>query len=95
MKPARSNAAVFCRSLDSLVGASALAALLLSPVVVGQSGSPACSAQVLAPSGSTGAESLQGRLFQLNRYISTKGLHDFPSSQEKLPTGYAYAEFYD
>jgi len=35
------------------------------------------------------------RLQSLNSDIATKGLHDFPDSDGKLLTGYAYGEYYD
>lgn len=35
------------------------------------------------------------RLESLNSDIATKGLHDFPDSDGKLLTGYAYGEYYD
>jgi|SRR5271157_190205 len=75
--------------------AAVLASLLLGPAVLPQSNSPAANAQNSKASSPTHSQALRDRLFQLNSDISTKGLHDFPQSKEKLLTGYAYGEFYD
>jgi putative isomerase len=40
-------------------------------------------------------EALIARLESLNRDIQSKGLHDFPGSDGKLLTGYAYGEYFD
>jgi hypothetical protein len=72
-----------------------LASLLLSSAVLAQSNSPVGNPQISQASGQTHSPSLRDRLLQLNRDVSTKGLHDFPQSREKLLTGYAYGEFYD
>jgi hypothetical protein len=40
-------------------------------------------------------EKLITRLESLNNDIATKGMHDFPGSDGKLLTGYAYGEYYD
>jgi len=74
------------------VRAIVLASLLLSSATLGQSNHKS---QISRGSDQTHSQSLHDRLLQLNRDISAKGLHDFPQSQEKLLTGYAYGEFYD
>jgi hypothetical protein len=77
------------------ISAVVLVSLLLSSPVLAQSNSSIGNSQMSKASDQTHSESLRERLLQLNRDISTKGLHDFPPSQEKLLTGYAYGEFFD
>ena len=45
--------------------------------------------------GESDYQKLGSRLQSVNRDIEAKGLHDFPGSNGKLLTGYAYGEYYD
>ncbi|MGC0779747.1 MAG: hypothetical protein WCD68_21315, partial [Candidatus Acidiferrum sp.] len=95
MRPAMPKARA-CQMLFLFpISAVVLASLLLSSGVLAQSNSPVSNPQISKASDRTQSQSLRDRLLQLNRDISTKGLHDFPPSQEKLLTGYAYGEFFD
>ena len=69
------------------LGACVVATLFLLPSLIAQSASRS--------SDSADSKALNDRLIQVNRDISTRGVHDFPESKEKLLTGYAYGEFYD
>jgi hypothetical protein len=95
MKPAMPEALASRTSFLFPIGAVVLAALLLSSVVPAQSNYSADNPGISKSSRKAGTQSLKDRLVQVNRDISTNGLHDFPQSQEKLLTGYAYGEFYD
>jgi hypothetical protein len=91
MPKAPARQVLFLFSISAVV----LALLLLSSAVFAQSNSSVGNPQISKASDRTQSQSLRDRLLQLNRDISTKGLHDFPPSQEKLLTGYAYGEFFE
>lgn len=95
MRPAMPKARACQMLFPFSIGAVVLASLLLSPAALAQSNSPVGNAQISKAPGRMHSESLRDRLLQLNRDISAKGLRDFPASQEKLLTGYAYGEFFD
>lgn len=90
MKSAMPDARFNGTSLLLTIGALALASLLLPSAAIAQANPPAGNREQWKDSDQTRSESLRERLVQLNRDISTKGLHDFPQSREKLLTGYAY-----
>jgi hypothetical protein len=95
MKPVISKASPSHMSLRLTIGALVLASLLLPSTAFTQQNPPAGNPH--QPGGVVRAqsESLRQRLLQLNHDISTKGLHVYPQSREKLLTGYAYGEFFD
>jgi len=77
------------------IGALVLASLLLSSTALAQQNPPTGNPHEPGGVGRAQSESLRQRLLQLNHDISTKGLHDYPQSREKLLTGYAYGEYFD
>jgi hypothetical protein len=95
MEPVMPDAPFSCTSLLLTIGALVLASLLLPSTAIAQPNPPVGNRHQSKGIGQTRSESLRQRLLQLNRDISTKGLHDFPQSREKLLTGYAYGEFFD
>ena len=95
MEPVMPDAPFSCTSLLLTIGALVLASLLLPSAAIAQPNPPVGNRHQSKGIGQTRSESLRQRLLQLNRDISTKGLHDFPQSREKLLTGYAYGEFFD
>jgi hypothetical protein len=81
--------------LPLTIGALVLASLLLSSTALAQQNPPTGNPHEPGGVGRAQSESLRQRLLQLNHDISTKGLHGFPQSREKLLTGYAYGEYFD
>ena len=95
MEPVMPDVPFSCTSLLLTIDALVLASLLLPSTAIAQPNPPVGNRHQSKGIGQTRSESLRQRLLQLNRDISTKGLHDFPQSREKLLTGYAYGEFFD
>jgi len=95
MKPAISRASFSRMPLPLTIGALVLASLLLSSTALAQQNPPTGNPHEPGGVGRAQSESLRQRLLQLNHDISTKGLHDYPQSREKLLTGYAYGEYFD
>ena len=95
MKPAISKASPSRMLVRWAIGALVLASLLLSSTALAQQNPPTGNPHEPGGVGRAQSESLRQRLLQLNHDISTKGLHDFPQSREKLLTGYAYGEYFD
>ena len=77
------------------LSAVVLVSLVLSSTVLVQSNSRVRAPQISKLPEHTSSQNLCDRLLQLNNDINTKGLHEFPPSQERLLTGYAYGEFFD
>ena len=95
MKPAISKASPSRMPVRWAIGALVLASLLLSSTALAQQNPPTGNPHQPGGVGRAQSESLRQRLLQLNHDISTKGLHGFPQSREKLLTGYAYGEYFD
>lgn len=95
MKPAISKASPSRMLVRWAIGALVLASLLLSSTALAQQNPPTGNPHEPGGVGRAQSESLRQRLLQLNHDISTKGLHGFPQSREKLLTGYAYGEYFD
>ncbi|MGB8031805.1 MAG: trehalase family glycosidase [Terracidiphilus sp.] len=95
MKPAIPRASFSRTSPPLTMGALVLASLLLPSTVFAQQNPPTGNQHQSGGVGRAQSDTLRQRLLQLNHDISTKGLHDFPQSREKLLTGYAYGEFFD
>jgi putative isomerase len=95
MKPAISKASPSRMPVRWAIGALVLASLLLSSTALAQQNPPTGNPHEPGGVGRAQSESLRQRLLQLNHDISTKGLHDYPQSREKLLTGYAYGEYFD
>ena len=95
MKPAISKASPSRMLVRWAIGALVLASLLLSSTALAQQNPPTGNPHEPGGVGRAQSESLRQRLLQLNHDISTKGLHDYPQSREKLLTGYAYGEYFD